>query len=368
MPGTITVTVRRGNIAVAMDNTLTMTMAQKKSKRQKAKDRLERSSNEAEESFTHTVDNLTKRKAAQMTLQAQKSEYEAISDTLQRISQQSATSTDEQDRALRIDVADKIYKLPHTSPVLANFALPPSRVFTMGGITQTSSQLSFMERILRSTPPASPQTNDHAMFHNALYLLRDSKWAISPDMKVWVSLLPMVIHSVRIMSGKSTVDVMVNMEREAVQKIYRDVLPLACTHSDPRVTAAALLVSTTVHLSRKGHYEGFRVGLFLANIILLSEGMTPILENDAMESAFLAAVKLDISLWTVKKAPACVYAAGLLRQLSPSCDYCGKRSGAKEHPLKRCAQCKMAYYCGTRCRDACRDVHKQFCKDNKKLQ
>lgn len=107
-----------------------------------------------------------------------------------------------------------------------------------------------------------------------------------------------------------------------------------------------------------------RAGAFLANIILLAEGMRPLRASDISSPALAVACATDNKTWNqnpkmTEVSNACTRA--YIKKVPRACHACGKIAKM----MKKCTRCHVEHYCGAECQTTDWVRHKPFCTDNR---
>lgn len=159
-------------------------------------------------------------------------------------------------------------------------------------------------------------------------------------------------------------------KKRALNGFFEETLLMGCmAMRDPRELAAAALVGFQLFNPFSDTASAIRAGAFMANGILLSEGMPPLAASDIGSPVLALAVQWDTSAWyncVGNTALTPSYATNYIKEIKATCHVCDK-------PGRKCTRCHGAYFCGEAClrKDYVADPnsdyvprHVQFCKKN----
>ncbi len=160
------------------------------------------------------------------------------------------------------------------------------------------------------------------------------------------------------------------VKKRGLRNFYTNSLLEGCmAMRDPRELAAAALVGFQLFNPFNDAATAMRAGAFVANGILLAEGMPPLSADDITSPVLNLAVQKDADEWFNKEnstdlTPATTTA--YIKTIEAKCHAC-------ERPGKRCLRCRGAFFCGEVClrRDYIKNPesdyvprHTEFCKRN----
>lgn len=252
----------------------------------------------------------------------------------------------------------------HTSPTMRNFGMHEYMKDATCMYFQIGDSKSLMEMFLRSLPLPTA-SNDTAAFTNAHALLITGTWPPGPAHEPWVGFIEYVVTlAAKICASPSPkMDFTSHDAARIVERCKKFVGPLAARHADPRVTAAA---SAIVIYSSHNVPPRYNAALeaFVANTILLSEGMQPISTALISQAVWVTALSMDVAKSKKDNMLTATHTVNLLRTLRRKCDQCGNSATEDMQDVKRCGKCKLGHYCSVECQTAARPIHSVYCIDN----
>jgi hypothetical protein len=251
---------------------------------------------------------------------------------------------------------EKYWSRPRLPLALANFTVPQylrERECTIADSDAANSGLELFVRLVRHID-VTAAIGRMPQMHRPFMLVLPDNVCVDGDEKNARTTVDFVVGEMLSSTTARAVDDAASelkdahaTRKRALNQFYSKHFMEACVAMrSPHELAAALLVGFVLFNPFADVADALRAGAFLANAVLLAEGMAPLRAEDIRSPALDLAVNRDATAWfatsqsSSELSPDCT--VEYLRTLRPGCHVCGK-------PGRRCTRCYGAYFCGVDC-------------------
>lgn len=272
-------------------------------------------------------------------------------------------------------------------PKLRNYILPMAMRTPICSVTDVDEGNSALERIVRSSVHYDMNTALGMPFSNAFLLVLPTGVKIDKNAPDVPTLPSFVVNEIAKKTGVKRLGEggkarLWEKSEAYLNAIYSQYINMTCmAHYDPRMSAATALVMCHQYSYFEDSADDMRAGAFIANTILLAEGMVPLTAEIIRSAVLMDAVLTDVNDWARVGDVVVTRTFAVLKALRWRCDVCGAFPKGIIKRVKNaafagddfeapnahtCSRCERARYCGPTCQKEDWERHRAFCADNAK--